>query len=765
MQSAALNFDFNAILRLKRYFMMNLPTRNHLLFLLFLAPISLQATPFEAPIRGSLFSKLMQLCTVAGGNWEGDGKCYCGDGVTDKRVFDASTKSCRNLSVYVDQEGSECERNSFETTLEEKGIKGLNQCLTFVQFLPRSAGDPFNGTGLIVEFGGNRVDDAKSLAKWADRERTQANPFAVKLWGAVSLDELKIYTGAEQASWSDENSDFLNNVVNPNLIAPDPAWGDLSNISATYYERDAKFVGKVLGITEYSPTDLEAHFSTPDSQLANAHNYFKSLFEYAMQSYKDPKFASASAYALRGEGCDNYCRVFSRETEMGGYRLVSDRYYSKGSVFREVIWAKDQEGRFVGGVLLSPSGLPNLYFALSWKETDGRIQLETQIYDREFAKVAGRSVDVSNAHQLRDQNYSFRREQDIRSGEGILLCEHVDPRRFRFSDSILRGPHDFDFQNGEAIGSLFGWESNHEHDWSISLQEFLDTTTPSSRGFERSHIHGNNVSEIIKDGFSDAKFLIGGGCFQSDQVLMRALQNDQGNTLSGNWVSRRVKVINASYAAFEGPLACQGNTSPFREGILKDTLLVAAAGNVGLNNPGYCPQRVGDARNKIVVSGVNDADSDHPSLAKNSAFGKDYADIGAEQRTLDGSSSGTSYAAPRISAVAARIAAENNLLTATEIRLAILTSAFVKFEETKEGNKRVYKFHPIDVRSGGVLRSKDALKIGHCMQTRKENDRDIQFGKEIMSACLRDELSPEVEDENRYVEEKVNFLESRGNIF
>ncbi|TCS40291.1 hypothetical protein, partial [Pseudobacteriovorax antillogorgiicola] len=104
--------------------------------------------------------------------------------------------------------------------------------------------------------------------------------------------------------------------------------------------------------------------------------------------------------------------------------------------------------------------------------------------------------------------------------------------------------------------------------------------------------------------------------------------------------------------------------------------------------------------------------------------------------------------------IASRIAQDFPKLSSADIRLAILASAHIPHDKNFWGDLKSWK--PLDVRTGGVLRSDGAYRFAECLFENKE-DVEGAFDKAQILTCIERSDA----GNSTYARKKYNFLKNR----
>lgn len=210
--------------------------------------------------------------------------------------------------------------------------------------------------------------------------------------------------------------------------------------------------------------------------------------------------------------------------------------------------------------------------------------------------------------------------------------------------------------------------------------------------------------------------------------------------------------MNSSFTSYGKSLqACEQSAQHSFGKALGKILSVSAAGNESLENPTACPQTMA-THTSIVVAAAENSNSENPVLSDYSNRGETYADIAAHGYSMNGELEGTSFAAPRVSGVAAKIAYTYDHLLPQDIRLAILTTAHIPAKK-------------LPVRTGGVLRGERAMAMASCLHIDAEVGRQQGKTAPITKRQARRCLSTVDGFGGGKADAQIDFLSSRPLIF
>jgi hypothetical protein len=494
-------------------------------------------------------------------------------------------------------------------------------------------------------------------------------------------------------------------------------------------EPDPALVPDALGI--FGTANRPASLDPLRSQVASGDKERRSAMTalagaYASQEVhhafeKDQRFIG---YYLLGDSCfQGSCRLFANAIPYAidgtSYDATVERVYSRGTVIREVFWVQ-QAGRFVGFVALNPNKGPGLLGVASESVTEEVATMTIDAYDRKWRHLG--STESTWPIDRKTWASSVRRYDAEKTplNSAMVVCDVGFSRFWEhpiIRDHILMGPYEAKFDSNGRLaaegGSLFGWTKNPVGSASqfltgLGLSDWEFIVAPDLRFAQVASDHYVGVGSAALETFDKLRT---SGLLDGRSELSFIPMNHERCFDTRLWASARMKnlgvtrVVNASFKlAYEEVKSCI-NSSDKVVDVATDMLWVVAAGNdynnAALKEAG-CPMRsVRGKRNGLIVAALNSGQA----LTRSTNYGSDFADIAANGTNPDGTlaAGATSFAAPRVSATAVAIAESFPLLSAAEIRSAILVGS------TPRADLRDA------VRCGGELNPAGALRVAKCL--------------------------------------------------
>lgn len=685
----------------------------------------------------ALFKPVNDACLAGTGNplnHEMECECPAVEGESPK-VFSITERKCISLKegfkMPDDRSFKDCHNIGFSKIFAEEGISGFRSCLsepakTILGNLPGKKSLTGGSTSYYFNLTNpENMDNSAKLAKMLDDSFDDGDAslsFLKMAAPTTGFTRYKIYAGAAVPGTPHifgENN-ILDGVLFDNL---NRTLGNSEVFSVfqskMLYEPDLnqlKYLMAPEGV--YPPPELY-----PDYKGEN--RVLWTLSE-ARHVFVEREFKPMEISPLTGKDCTKVCRIFGMPFFIGDkeatLQVIQEKIYSGGVLMMDNIWAYDENLVPQGALVLGVNGLPMFYIEMNFAKKDGGIQASYDLYDRKFDRIGSQKTMIEeNLGELEQGMQGLATIDQVDAGQGVLLCEQLRPSG---QDWLFRGPYPFSAQDGK--GSVYGWYENSGGSpfrMFAGVHEYLFDSRGSDY-FSPSSYHGLAVAEVIRGSFGGAKIAPMGYCLYKNQSLPAIANN---STFSGPYAEQRVKVMNSSFTIYgQSEKSCQ-QRAKFSFGKAAGKILsVSSAGNGSLDHPPACPQ-TSAGHTSIVVAAADNASSDAPSLSSYSNRGENYADIAADPFSMDRELEGTSFAAPRVSSVAAKIAYTYDHLLPQDIRLAILTTAHIP------ANK-------LPVRTGGVLRGDRAMAMASCLHIDAEIGRQqgkmAPITKEQARRCL-----------------------------
>lgn len=697
-----------------------------------------------------LFKNLDSSCKKAtGSGLNSDYLCECpvNEFGNIDQIFSYDSNSCESLidfKMFSNKKLSfkECREKGFVSILDSS-LDGFLDCLNQpvkAFTVEQTSKGHFNAN--ILKFQLDNSQDSKiaqELAEYLDQEfQKQEDTLSfMKLWPALQdWNKPKIYLGEFSDLKFLDKEDIKLNILSSYLYHPYDSPLAFHKFNKFFYEPEIKNLKFLLGGIKNIPKEL---YPSPYGS-----NEKLSWLDTAWRSQELRKFIPFWGIPLMGEGCESLCKVYGvpfLENE-GKNLTILERVYSGGNIAMQNLWLFSEDMKVIGAISYGLNLKPMFYLDLEIKVEKDNLVNNITFYDRRFKKIKSRKeILVNKLIGKKSKSAAIDTIDDIEPGQGIILCENLQPDNQRW---VFKGTNGFDPNTSK--GSVYGWQKNEAAN---PLQSFFGVENNLLGPKFQNVGHGSNVSNVLLTNFGEGKITPAGYCFHKYDSLPLIANHP---TFNRPLHLQKIKVLNASFMHERaGTAGCNQRIKEAFPKIEEKVLSVIGAGNNQLEHPDGCPQSF-KGYSSIIVSGANNSDTKNPSIWKGGNYGVDFADIAADYHTLDNKSQGTSFSAPRVSGVAAKIAFENPYLKPQDIRLAILVTAHIPEQK-------------LPVRSGGVLRGERALEMGKCLQ----EEETIGRKKGNMNPVNRDQVEKcliQVEGFNpKKAKIQLDYLESRPLVF
>lgn len=685
----------------------------------------------------SLLSEMNAACLEAtGNNLTNNLDCECPESDKgEKQIFNALEQKCTAPMYNPYRRPSPfetCQEKGFVKTLEEVGASDFNKaCLGTVStfFDYKESSESFQFSWIEVSSGKeNSYENLLSLAEELDNVN---GPFFADSWLAIK-DKRSILHFKLGAEHKEKLS--LKSILYPSLNLSD-------FVQAEYFQRD---------IYEPEPKNLFKLLASENITSEEADTLYPKTTNLELKYLDDAwrikeleeNFPIQWGIALYGQGCESLCRLFREPVKANGQNILMERVYSKGTLAIQRLWILDDKNALKGAVVYGLNDKPAYYIYFSSSLEDNKLAELVQVYDRRFELILEKSNDLlSNLSQAQKNHNQMMSYEDLEPGQGLILCEDVN-----IDDPSFFFKGDYGFDSSDMTGSIFGWQENVGADIYQAISGQVAMGIPGDHR-PSDNKHGKDVLETLLSINPDLKVTASSTCFY-DNSNVHAIAQSKAVTAKNE--DQKIKVLNGSYGVQgQGEKGCKQRLDQALSLSKEKILLVLGAGNDPVDTPDSCPQSY-KGFHSLIVAGVDAADSDTPTMWRSSAYGTDFADIAADYKSPSGVE-GTSFAAPKVSAVAVKISQGYPTLTPEEIRLSILVSALIPEEK-------------LPVRSGGVLRKDDALIVAKCFSDMKLDDPEKKsFTPEDAEICL---ISlPRFSSDKEKAREQVNYLKSQPLVF
>lgn len=474
----------------------------------------------------------------------------------------------------------------------------------------------------------------------------------------------------------------------------------LPSVARYYWEPDARRWLNLLRRTMHENATL-LNLSTQGDEWSA----LKSALTNAWAFYSADKKNADETHFFTQDGCAGHC-ILKKKKLFNNFNSQEIKEYGGGLLVRHQIIIEDPAQRLFHSrhllLEIDSSNSPNLVYQIeiSPEEDSGDLVQKVEIFTHAGGKLLSSQKKLYAQFKqellLRDAS---SREQNAKSS--IVLCEAG------FSPSAMINYDSSKFHVGPHTQSSFwGWLKNDIAE--LTLAEQLS-------GFKQlSEINSPYVdggANLSKHALSDSLLAT-----QRSSLRIIPISIDQCFASYDKWknnVRPFARVVNVSASLWYDFASCEQNNW-FRQSIAsanQSFLWVLSAGNqahahLNPKNVFSCPQSLSSRQNIIVVSAKNSGDD---SIASYTNFGQYYADIFADGTGFFPNEVGTSFAAPRVSRVAALLAERFPFLSIEQIRAAILLGARIPYVVSDDDDSKLFA-HFMPARSGGILDETFALR-------------------------------------------------------
>lgn len=386
-------------------------------------------------------------------------------------------------------------------------------------------------------------------------------------------------------------------------------------------------------------------------------------------------------------GCLGYCQLQAQDT-VANFKLIHNVDYFGGVIGRRVVQLIDQNNKLRAALNLTAQGMVSTVMVFSQTNSHNQVQRSVQIFNRMGQNLGTTQERLLNLNTLLPQQIQLKAAQKATTVQAVVCDGGFNPEDFlqgSLKGLLQLGPNLS--SDPSSDGSYYGWRSQlDEKTFTDGLIETGPFGFIQRQGQDLTE-HGREVSKLVA-----GRSLVG-----IVPLPMARCDREEDFKILAPQLINRTRLINFSASSERQGDACELFSAHPINGSGRDFLWMVAAGNGGLRDERQlsqtCPQKFSGQKNVIVVA----ASDGRYSVHHESNAHPDYADIAAPGEVQEGQGWGTSFAAPKVTNLAAQIVSLYPKLTIEQIRLAILLGA---------------KDVPyLPVRAEGILNAKDALKI------------------------------------------------------
>lgn len=422
--------------------------------------------------------------------------------------------------------------------------------------------------------------------------------------------------------------------------------------------------------------------------------------------------SSAVLTRFTQNGCAGHC-ITGRDFSLG-MLLVSERVEWGGGVefrhqLRFSLPNNDPWSEKIGVIEIDPTGAANVFYWIEVTREGTDLIQDIQVESARGEVLIPRRRQVLQSGV--DAELKAREEVSLpatRVLDSVVMCEGgFAPTAAQSAGlNVTRGPR------GDA--SFWGWENPVDE-------------LPRLKGYLSGFLYLGENLRLNRGALFFARHSLSVGKVLTQDTDLRLIPVSVERCFESfsQWsqpASKSARVVNLSASLPYDSKSCAENdvmTHAIQES-QGQWLWVASAGNdsrkdLKSTSSLNCPQNLGSRSNLITVAAYSEGDG---ALSDYADSGADFADIAAADTGPEGLSEGSpekgsSFAAPRVSRVAALIAQQFPVLAPDRIRAAILLSARAP---SPFGNVA-----PLPVRSGGVLDGDGALQIAKILSQLEGN--------------------------------------------
>ena len=552
----------------------------------------------------------------------------------------------------------------------------------------------------------------------------------------------------------------------PGVFNKDPQLAFQRATSRLLYSPSWNELPLALGALRYGqdhldPGQYQLDLRPSSLNLSSAHTKASEVARSAYQSYLDHDLSEKTFESASDAGCLGFCTIrtainLSIPLKQAGYSAQEVRIISQGTLAHHLLRVEGPENRLSGIealIMLNRGGVLSTMSLLESVETSQDRKIQLRVFDRHWSEMTPESptnTPDGSFVQFASQDESTWRDRlrspkaaltEIGSDEyPVVICEdQFSPAQFEKAGVLSS------FFIGSKAESVFGWSQNE------SLDAWVNLNSNGETDWNNQKLSSHSLA------VTQAMLQLG----SKSRVLPMSANRCMGLALTdfSALKEKQARVINVSFIGPKDDSICKEQSGKRLQELSQEShLWVLASGNDGINKDytekvWLCPQSYfANRENGILVAGMMNG-----VLWGDSNSGENYADIAADASSQMGP--GTSFAAPRVSAVAAELFGKYPKLTPKQVRLAILLSADIPLIKKGEG---VFTLKTLPVRSGGQLNKAKALLAGK--QLSEATSFDLNFYTTLLEQlnCSPDEFSETVETCKEVIKARYALLQRSG---
>ncbi|MCB0377839.1 MAG: S8 family serine peptidase [Bdellovibrionales bacterium] len=544
-------------------------------------------------------------------------------------------------------------KDGFQEVLNKKDHPLLASCLRFKAPKESSSFGRKADSRMII----SEINEQKVFADWADQNKELLN-------------EVDSFT----------TSDPIGQIIIVGEIKPDSFTNSIldSDLMAIEHPNMRNWPHGIKYFANSS--DLIAYFNKKNNQYTfKTKNLEINELVNLSSSIPSTKLTKSYSKSQCKQTCLKSSEWISAKSGMVQYR----EYLSEGQVYRSEWVYKDENG-FVSHLLYLTAGQPSLALAID-RDASGfptKAIIKNRFATTLFTKFFNKTDEISNG-----ELHLLKNADDIWMAK-VGMCEDgLNIKGFLSSNPgsfVLKG----------SAQSYLGWSqpSQELNEPYAGRLYFNELGLPFDYTFRSSH--AQNVAGTLAESSPVAIIPLG---------LEKCIDPESARQWWPQFLESEAKVVNLSGRDYYDSSTCKDlmKAHPIRQ---KDKALwVIAAGNQNSDKPTGCPQHLNGQENILIVGA-----SEYGHVHSGSNYGNDFVDLFTEGKSPDGSDWGTSYAAPRVSNVAAELASIYPNLSVKDIKAIIMLTVEIPY-------------YPLPARSGGMLDRDEAFEFAKELDQEKMN--------------------------------------------